>query len=75
MLPPAVSPEVWLFAGAGAVSLLAFTVLILIPAVSGFGRSWEKLTAGFLSIFVLAVLVLLGVALGITLVYLWPRVT
>lgn len=75
MLALAVAPEVWLFAGAGAVSLLAFAVLILIPAISGFGRSWEKLTAGFLSIFVLAALVLLGVALGITLVYLWPRVT
>lgn len=75
MLPLAVSPEVWLFAGAAAISAVAFATLIVLPAVSGFGRLWEKLTAGVLSLFVLIALALLGVALGITLVYLWPRVT
>jgi hypothetical protein len=69
-----IAPEYLLFGGAGAVSLLVFTVLILVPAIGSYGRRWEKATAAMLSLFVLAGLVLFGVAVGVLIVYFWPDV-
>jgi hypothetical protein len=61
--------EYLLFGAAGLVSLAAFVGLILVPAVSSYGRLWEKAAAGFLSLFVLAALVLVGVVIGLAVVY------
>jgi hypothetical protein len=70
-----IGTEYFLFGGAGVVSLLAFTALILAPAIGSYGRTWEKATAVLLSLFVLLVLVLLGVAIGALIVYYWPQIT
>ena len=67
--------EVWLFGGAGLVSVLVFVGLILVPALGSFGRPWEKAAATFLSLFVLATLVLVGVAVGIAIVYYYPEIS
>jgi hypothetical protein len=69
-----IGSEYLLFAGAGVISLAAFTALILAPAVGAFGRTWEKATAIVVAVFVLAALVLLGVAVGITIVYFWDDI-
>ena len=69
-----IAPEYLLFGGAGLVSLLAFTLLILVPAISSYGRAWEKATAAALSLFVLAALVLIGVAAGVAIVYFWDDI-
>jgi hypothetical protein len=69
-----IAPEFLLFGGAGVVSLLAFTVLILVPAIGSYGRKWEKVTAAALSLFVLAGLVLAGIAVGVMIVYFWPDI-
>jgi hypothetical protein len=61
--------EYLLFAAAGLVALAAFVGLIFVPAVSSYGRLWEKAAAGFLSLFVLAALVVVGVALGLVVVW------
>jgi hypothetical protein len=61
--------EYLLFGGAGLVSLVAFVALILVPAVTSYGRIWEKAAAGFLSLIVLAALVLTGVVAGLAIVY------
>lgn len=70
-----IGPEYLLFGGAGLLSLLAFTALILVPAVSSYGRGWEKATAVVLSLFVLVALVLIGVAIGVVIVYFWPTIS
>ena len=61
--------EYLLFGAAGLVSLVAFVGLILVPAVSSYGRIWEKAAAGVVSVFVLAALVLTGVVIGLAVVY------
>lgn len=61
--------EYLLFAAAGAISLAAFVGLILVPALSSYGRIWEKAAAGVLSLFVLAALVVIGVICGLAIVY------
>ena len=47
----------------------ALVGLILVPALSSVGRPWEKVGAGFLSVFVLLALVLVGVGIGLAIVY------
>ena len=71
----ALGTEYYLFGGAGLISLLAFGALILVPALGAYGRTWEKATAVFLSVFVLVALVMLGIAIGILIVYYWPQIT
>lgn len=58
-----------LFGAAGLICLVAFVALIFVPAISSYGRLWEKAAAGFLSLFVLAALVIFGVVIGLALVY------
>lgn len=69
-----VGTEVYLFGGAGLISLLAFAALILVPAVGSFGRTWEKATAAVLSIFILLALVGVGIAVGVGIVYFWDDI-
>jgi Na+/H+-translocating membrane pyrophosphatase len=58
-----------LFGAAGLICLVAFVSLIFTPALSSQGRIWEKAAAGFLSIFVLAALLVVGVVIGLVIVY------
>ncbi|HMB55385.1 MAG TPA: hypothetical protein VKU40_18850 [Thermoanaerobaculia bacterium] len=64
-----IEDEYLLFGIAGLVSLVAFVALILVPAVSSYGRLWEKAAAGVLSLIVLCALVVSGVVLGLAIVY------
>ncbi len=66
-----IGPEYLLFGGAGLISLAAFVGLILVPALGSYGRAWEKVAAGFMSLFVLVALVLVGVLIGLVVVYYW----
>ena len=75
MLSLAIGTEYFLFGGAGVITLLAFTAFILVPAIGAYGRTWEKATAVVLSVFVLIVLVLVGIAIGALIVYYWPQIT
>lgn len=64
-----------LFGAAGMVCLVAFVTLILSPALSSHGRLWEKAAAGFLSIFVLAALLVFGVVIGLVVVYYYTDIS
>jgi hypothetical protein len=61
----AVSTNVWYFGAAGLVSLIAFVGLILVPALSSFGRWHERVAAGFLSLMIFGGLVTIGVIAGL----------
>jgi hypothetical protein len=64
-----------LYGVAGAICLVVFVTLILSPALSAYGRIWEKAAAGFLSLFILAALVLGGVVVGLVIVYYYNDIT
>ena len=70
----ALGTEYYLFGGAAVISLAAFVGLILVPALSAYGRTWEKFAAGLLSLFVLVALVLIGVAIGLVVFYEWDGI-
>ena len=66
--------QYFLWGAAGLVCLVTFVGLILSPALSSYGRIWEKAAAGFLAVFVLAALVLGGVVIGLGVVYYWTDI-
>ncbi len=58
-------------AGAALISLVLFTGLILVPVWSSYSRTWERLAATVLSLYVLAVLLGVGVVGALAAVYFW----
>jgi hypothetical protein len=64
-----------LYGAAAVICLGIFVTLILTPALSAYGRLWEKAAAGFLSLFVLAALVVGGVLIGLAVVYYYTDIT
>jgi hypothetical protein len=46
-----------------------YILFILVPAVTAYGRLWERTAAGFLTLFILATLVGVGAALGLLVVW------
>jgi hypothetical protein len=54
---------------AGALTLVCYVALILVPATRCYGRVWEKLCAGVLSMYVLGTLVGIGAAVGFLIVW------
>jgi len=61
----------------GVVAITAiglFTWLVAVPAVAAREGFWQRLAAGLLSAYLLAVLAALGVAAGIGIIWAWPRI-
>lgn len=46
-----------------------YIAFILIPAISAYGRVWERAAAGFLTLFILGTLLGIGAALGLLVVW------
>lgn len=57
--------------GAGVLGLGLYAGLILRPAVGAYSKVWERLAAGVLSLYVLALFVGVGVAGALAAVYFW----
>ena len=73
---PAMSNEsiIYLVAAcSGVLGLAAYIGLILVPAWTAYSRVWERLAATFLSLYVLAAFVVLGVAGGAAIIWFWDR--
>jgi hypothetical protein len=60
---------------AGASILGAYGFLILAPALTAYGRTWEKFTAAVLSLFILAAFAGAGLGIGLVLVWNWDQLT
>ena len=60
--------EIALGAG-GIVTLIAYLLLIVIPAWTSYGRWWERIGASLLTLFILATLVGVGVGIGAAIVW------
>jgi hypothetical protein len=71
----ALGSEYYLFGIAGLVSVTAFAGLILAPALGAYARGWEKAAAAFVSLFVLAALVLAGLAIGMLVFFNWDTIS
>jgi hypothetical protein len=56
-----------------AIALVAYVVLIVVPAWTSYGRWWERIAASFMTIFILATLVGVGAGIGAAIVWSWDR--
>jgi len=54
---------------ASALVLVCYVVLIALPAARCYGRLWEKMAAGLLTLYVLATLLGVGAAIGFAIVW------
>lgn len=70
-----IGAEYLLLGGAGLISLVSFGTLILAPALSSYGKLWEKAAASVLSIFVLAALMMVGAIVGLAIVYYYDELS
>ena len=59
----------------GVLALAAFVVWILMPALTAYSRWYERVGAAFLSLYVLAAMVGVGLLGGATVVWFWDRWT
>ena len=51
-------------AGAAGISVIAWALLVLVPAWSSYSRVWERLAATLLSVYILAAFAIAGSGLG-----------
>ncbi len=61
------SNQTWTYIAIGSaagVSLIAWVALVLVPAWTSYSRTWERLVATVLSLYVLAAFVGAGLLLG-----------
>jgi hypothetical protein len=58
----------------GALGLAAFVWFIAVPAWNAYSKTWERIAAGFLSLYVLVALVLVGAIGGALIAYNWDRI-
>jgi hypothetical protein len=65
-------PEIAIGAGA-FVALVAYVILIAIPAWTSYGRWWERIAASFMTLFILASLVGVGAGIGGLIVVNWGQ--
>lgn len=53
----------------GGVTLVGYVAYILLPAWGSYERLWERIAAGFMTLFILVSLLGLGLTLGLSIVY------
>ncbi|MEA2155064.1 MAG: hypothetical protein QOE11_1204 [Solirubrobacteraceae bacterium] len=58
----------------GIAALAAFIWFIAMPAWMSYSKTWERLAASFLALYVLAALLLAGGAGGVAIAYYWDRI-
>jgi hypothetical protein len=56
---------------AGVFSMAAFAAWVLVPAWTAYSRGWERAAAVFLSLYVFAAFVGIGIAGGAAVIWFW----
>ena len=63
------SAETIAIGASAAACAMAWAVFILAPAWTSYGRLWERVAASFLTLFILATLLGIGVVVGLVIVW------
>ena len=58
---------------AGVFSLAAYGAWVLVPVWTAYSRTWERLAAAFLSLYVLLAFVGIGTGIGALVIWFWDR--
>jgi hypothetical protein len=58
---------------AGVFSLAAYAAWVLVPAWTAYSRTWERVAAAVLSLYVLLTFVAVGIGIGAAVIWFWDR--
>ena len=58
---------------AAGIAGAAYVFFIVVPAVRAYGRVWERLAAGFLTLYIAATLLGIGAVAGLAIVWSYDR--
>jgi hypothetical protein len=58
---------------AAGIAGAAYLFFIVTPAVKAYGRLWERIAAGFLTVYIAATLLGIGAVIGIAVVWSYDR--
>jgi hypothetical protein len=58
---------------AGVFSLAAYAAWVLVPAWTAYSRTWERVAATFLSLYVLVTFAAIGIGIGAAVIWCWDR--
>lgn len=58
---------------AGPLVLAAYVGLILVPAWTAYARWWERVAAGFLTLYILAAVLGIGIGIGLAIVWSYDK--
>jgi hypothetical protein len=61
--------------GCALLGLAAYVGLILVPAWTSYSRWWERVSAAFLSLYVVLAMIGAGAAAGLGVAWFWDRVS
>jgi hypothetical protein len=70
---PDLTPTTIAVGAGGLITLVAYAVLIVVPAWGSYGRWWERFAASFMTLFILASLVGIGAGVGGLIVVNWGQ--
>jgi hypothetical protein len=56
------------------VAFVAFVIFIVAPSWASYGRLWERIAAGFLSIYIGAALLGVGIAVGVGVIAIYVQI-
>ncbi|MFA9269692.1 MAG: hypothetical protein ACEQSX_02905 [Baekduiaceae bacterium] len=56
------------------VAIGAWIGLLVVPAWQSYSRIWERVAASFLTLYVLATLLVVGALAGVAVAYYWDRI-
>lgn len=59
--------------GAGAIAVVAWFLLILVPALSAYSRLWERMVAAVLAVYALVGFTLAGAGVGAAFLWYFDR--
>ena len=60
--------------GAAGISVIAWAILVLVPAWTSYSRVWERVAAAVMSVYVLAAFALAGSALGAAILWYYDEI-
>ena len=60
-------------AAACGVVVAGYVAYILVPAVTAYGRFWERIAAGVLTLFMLSTLLGIGLSIGLSIVWFYDK--
>lgn len=67
------SPLNFGLAAACGVVVAGYVAYILLPAVKSYGRIWERIAAGVLTLFMLGTLLGIGLSIGVSVVWFYDK--